>query len=143
MKKITATATTLDGLRKAIHRIAAIISAPKDLFPSYGTSRDFAHPHIEVDQKGYHYVIVERGHEFERRTTQDPNELLFWIFDSITTNMALAFELNHRVEGQDFRRVYFKKQLELLGALDSTWQERVAEEQKVILARSPFNEFAN
>jgi hypothetical protein len=57
MKEIRVTATTLDGLRKAIQRIAAIISVPKGLLPTYGTSRDFGYPHIEADSRGYHYVV--------------------------------------------------------------------------------------
>ncbi|PKN26495.1 MAG: hypothetical protein CVU65_05450 [Deltaproteobacteria bacterium HGW-Deltaproteobacteria-22] len=143
MKEITATATTLDGLRKAIKRVAAIISAPGDLLPTYGSSRDFGYPHIEIDHSGYHYVVVERGNELERRTTRDPHELLFWVFDSATSSMAGDFELEHRVEGQDSRRISFEKKLELLGQLDSAWQARAAEEQKAILERYPFDDVAS
>jgi len=143
MRDITVKVTTLDDLRKAIKRIASIISVPKYLLPTYGTSRDFGHPHIEVDQRGYHYVVVERGEELERRTTKDPHELLFWVFDSITHCMSFDFELNHRVEGQDSRRIGFQKQLKLLGAIDSTWQNRAAEKQKVILGQHPFDDFAS
>jgi hypothetical protein len=90
-----------------------------------------------------YYVVVERGQEIERRTTQDPCKMLFWVFNSITHSMAFDFELNHRVEGQDSRRVAFQKQLELLGALDSTWQAIAAEKQKATLAKYPFDDFGS
>jgi hypothetical protein len=143
MKVINVTATTIDGLRKSVQRVAAIISAPSDLLPTYGASRDFGHPHIEVDQNGYHYIVVERGQEIERWSTQNPNELLFWVFDSATFSMAVAYELIHRMEGQDCRRIIFEKKLELLGALDSDWRARAGKAQKAILERHPFDDFSS
>lgn len=47
--------------------------------------------------------------------------------------MALTFEVSNRVENQDFRRVLFNKQLEILNIVDEIYKERAAQEIKDIL----------
>jgi hypothetical protein len=107
-----------------VNNLARLIKAPKDLLPTYGYSRDFANPLIEVDRFGYHYVIIERGQELDRKTTNNLDQLLYWVFDSITFNLALKYELEHRIEEQDCRRIMFVKQEALLEVLNPEWSER-------------------
>jgi hypothetical protein len=49
-----------------IDDLAQRIGASGLILPTYGRSEDFARPYIEVDDSGYHYVVVERGQEMER-----------------------------------------------------------------------------
>ena len=91
---------TLVRVKNRVDEMAAIIKAPIALLPTYEISKDFAHPHIEIDNIGlYNYVIVERGHELERKTTSNLNELLYWIFRSVTFTMACDYELKNREIG--------------------------------------------
>lgn len=143
MNEITITASTLEGIRDAITRIARIIQAPDKLLPTYSSSIDGGHPHIELDLHGFHYVVVERGHEFERRTTRDPNELAYWVFDSVTFSMAADFELRNRKELQDCRRMMFQKQLELLKELDDSWMERKKRDHEAVLKEHPFDDYSS
>jgi hypothetical protein len=83
------------------------INAPGSLLPTFGFSRDMGHPHIEVDHKGYHYVVVERGTELERKSSDNLTDLLYWIFKDITFSMSVKFELQNRIEDQDFRVLLF------------------------------------
>ena len=112
------------------------------MLPTYGCSIDGAHPHIEVDGRGMHFVVVERGQELERKTTSDPNELAFWVFQSVTFDMAVAFELRNREEGKDNRRMMFAKQRELMELIDSTWRKRLEMYHEQVLKKYPFDDSA-
>jgi len=134
-------AMTLSGIRKQIETLGERINAPQTLYPTYGHSMDGALPHIEIDASGgFHFVVVERGQELERRTTAKLDDLLFWIFDTITFSMACAFELKNRNHTQDFRRLLFSKQEELLGRINVDWQEKERQNHNLILAKHPFTD---
>ena len=99
---------------------------------------DDAPYYVEIDSEGLHLVSRDRGFEVQKETTSDPDELLYWILRNETKTLASRFELDHRVKGQDFRRVAFKKQEELMGELNPAWGERCKKEHAEILKVSPF-----
>ncbi|HTO67729.1 MAG TPA: Imm63 family immunity protein, partial [Bradyrhizobium sp.] len=86
-----------------VRALARRIGASPDDLPTYGVSRDFGYPHVEVEHGFYHYVVVERGQEVSRRFTDDYDELLYWILRDATRILAFRFELHHRIEDQDCR----------------------------------------
>ncbi|HEV2862289.1 MAG TPA: Imm63 family immunity protein [Pyrinomonadaceae bacterium] len=131
---------TLSEIRDEVERLAALVGAPAHLLPTYGRTEDGARPHVEVDSRGYHYVVVERGNELTRVTTDDLDELLFNIFEAVTFSLATRHELTHRVEGQDFRRLLFGRQVGLLSALSPRWGEREALSHDAVLRRHPFKD---
>ena len=134
---------TLTEIQDIVNQLAEKINAPPYYLPTFSSPKGDATPNVEVDSSGlYNYVISERGTEYERRMTSDLNDLLYWIFASITFSMACDFELKNRVENKDFRRIMFAKQEELLGNLDKNWEERERKEHKSILVNSPFDDLA-
>jgi len=136
---------TYKKIKKQVDNIADLISAPTKSLPTYGYSRDMAFPHIEIDRLGrLHYVVIERGQENERLTTTNLDELLYWIFYGITFSMACEYELKNRIEeNQDFRRVMFAKQEELLGIINPLWKDKHQIEHQRILEKHPFDDFAS
>src|SRR5690242_7624190 len=77
---------TLNSIRHDVDRLAAIISAPSEYLPTYGSSEQSGLPHIELTSDGLmHWVVCERGSEVTRRTTGDDDELLYWVFESVTS----------------------------------------------------------
>lgn len=131
---------SLNEIKSEVDRLAKLICASSNDLPSYGTTRDFAYPHIEVDATLYHYVVVERGQEFERKSTKEFNELLFWIFSDATHNLAFEYELNNRIEDQDCRRIAFPKQVELMKLISQEMGERLEQEISKILNKSPYDD---
>lgn len=131
--------TPLEGVRRLVMDIALRLGAPSAYLPTFGHSDDGAKPHIEVDQ-AYHWVVVERGGERERKTTMDLDELLYWIFSDVTRAMASDFELKNRVAAVSSRRLLFRKQLELMRLANNHWEERRSEEIERILSKYPFND---
>jgi len=105
----------------------------------YGTPRGDGSPHVEVSD-AYYFVVQERGIELERRRTSDLDELLYWIFDTVTFAASSAFELRHRVPGQDVRRALFAQHEELLSRLSPAWRNRKVAEHRAILAKHPFQD---
>ncbi|MCB0373226.1 MAG: immunity 63 family protein [Muricauda sp.] len=134
---------TIGEIQNVTFDLAKKINAPNHLLPTFSTPRGGATPNIEVDPSGlYYYVISERGQEYERKITSDLNDLLYWIFSSVTFSMACDYELQHRIADKDGRRIIFAKQLDLLGILNKEWQEKEAEEHTSILTDYPFDDLA-
>jgi hypothetical protein len=129
----------LAQLRAVVENLAARIEAPESILPTYGATEDSARPHIEIDGR-YHFVVVERGLELQRRTTTDLDEILYWIFDDVTSSLASKYEVRNRNPDEDFRRMKFGKQLALMAQLNARWAERCEAELLHILAGHPFGD---
>ena len=129
-------------IKSEIDRLADLIGAPNNLLPTYGHSIDSAHPHIEVDSRGYHYIVRERGQETSRETTAELDELLYHVFKHITFSLACKYELSRRIEGQDFRRLLFRYQVALLSMISPEWAKREAREHERILQIYPYDDLA-
>ena len=127
-------------IRSKIKQYCHQINAPRELFTIRSTPSAFGEPHVEIDTKGYHYVVWERGNEDERRTTEDLHELLYWLMKGITFEMACDYELQHRIPNQDFRRLLFKTQLDLLKKLDVDFYNRKKDEIRQILLQNPYDD---
>ena len=130
-------------IRKKVKELANKIDAPANLLPTYRFSSEDALPIIEIDKHNkLHYVLIERGEEFERRTTENLDELLYWIFSGITSSMAFKYELKNRIENKDCRRIAFDKQIEFLSILNENWSTKEHEEHLQILKNQPFDDLA-
>ena len=129
----------LSAIRARVNKLAALIDAEPDRLPSYGATRDFGFPHIEVDTQ-YHRVVIERGQEIDRKSTSDLDELLFWVFRGVTFGMSSEFEMHHRRVGEDSRRQLFAKQIELMAILSLEWSNRLRDQIRLTMRSFPFND---
>jgi hypothetical protein len=130
-------------VQEHVLRLSRLIDAPERLLPTYGSSEDGARPHIEVEWWGYYFVVVERGSEIERIPCGTIDELLRQIFQGVTFELAMEYELSHRVPGQDFRRLLFAKRLDLLSVLSSDWRDQEAERLSILLREHPFDDLSD
>ena len=134
---------TVTEIQNIVNQLAVKINAPSYLLPTFSSPIGDATPNIEVDNLGlYNYVISERGNEYERKLTSDLNDLLYWIFASVTFSMACDYELKNRIEDKDCRRIMFQKQEQLLGLLNKDWEEKEKKEHQNILNNNPFDDLA-
>ncbi len=133
----------IDGIKEKVDELALIINAPRIYFPTYDVIKGDGTPCVQVDKAGFmYYVISERGNEYERKLTDNPDDLFYWIFEHITFDMASDYELNNRIADKDSRRIMFSKQEELLGQLNETWKGRIQAEHRNILESYPFDDLA-
>ena len=129
---------SISTIRKKVREYGKKIGAPKQLLIVPTTTDGFGTPHIEIDDQEYHYVVSERGTEHKRKTTRNIHKLLYWIFKDIVFEMASDYELNHRNPEEDFRRILFKKDLELFEKLDEQWYLWEKVELDSILKENPY-----
>lgn len=131
---------TLQQIEADVAALATRVGANRDELPTYDHSREFGYPHVEVDSGLYHYVVVERGRESTRRSSPHYADLLYWIFADVTHDLAFSYELTHRVEDQDCRRIAFPRQIELMRRLGADMGARLEREIAEILERSPYDD---
>lgn len=127
----------LDQIKALVDGMATRISAPSHLLPTYGSSEDMGRPHVEIDARGYHLIVVERGVEQYRTTVKSCDDLLFEIFRNVASSMAFAFEMQQARRDIDPRGVAFNKALSILGALNKDWEKRQKEHYDRVLLKSP------
>ena len=95
-------------------------------------------PNIQVSNQ-YHFVVFERGVEFERRSTDDLDQLLYWILDHTTGIIAARHEREHREPDRDFRRQWFGMHEALLSRISPAWGRRKHREIAAILRDAPYD----
>ena len=128
-------------LEKEFDRLAKKIKAPEKYKPTFGPNDNDIKPYVFQDYKNdFHYIYKERGEIVFDKTTYDFDEILFWIFEDITSTMSYDFELKNRNHKQDYRRIAFRFQLELMTELNKLWAERIVEKHNKILENHPFND---
>jgi hypothetical protein len=92
------------------------LKASLSLKPTFGYNESDAfdsHPLILIKDNLYYFIIIERGKKIEERSTSDYEEIIFWIFDKITSN--LSFEYASKICQDENQRIFaFRKQLSLL-----------------------------
>lgn len=113
---------------------------PAYLFSVASSATHSGEPHVEIVGDEYHFVVTERGSEFERRKTKDVDELLYWFVSGDVGQIARDWELEGRIDGQDSRRIWFAKEVELLHTIKPEWAERKEHHQQNVLKEHPFND---
>ena len=96
--------------------------------------------HVEIVEGQYHYVFTERGFENERRITHSEDDILYWLASTAVFSAAVDFEVKSRVPKQDFRRVLFAKEIDLLHSMDPQWADRKRSEIASILEEHPYDD---
>lgn len=130
---------TLGAIEQRVRRMAKELDAPANYLPTYGRSREDGTPHIEING-AYDFVVSERGKEFERRSSSDIDELLYWVFRTVTFSLAADYECGHRRAGEDSRRQLFAIQLDMLKKLSPDWAEREDAYLRGVLRQHPFQD---
>lgn len=95
-------------------------------------------PQLLIDSHGYHLIWIERGQETSRQSTADAEGMVFRILADSAFSAGVAYELAHRVEGPDFRRIVHAKQRELFARLGPEWRARLEAEIAGVLAEHPY-----
>lgn len=118
-------AATREVLETEISRLAELIGASSYQLVSFNPYVDAGCPYIEIDEDGQlHWIVKERGQLLEHRTTRDPDELLYWAFQSTTFDLASHWEAQHRDDSKDFRVGLWARQAELLHRLNPLRAQR-------------------
>ena len=110
--------------------LANMIGAPLKTLPTFGYIVNGAYPCVLHFEDRWIWTIRDRGVELERRETQDVQEVLYWIFEDVTRQMATDWEIANRDEHGDPRVAWVGKQLELLEQITPRWSQRYRDERR-------------
>jgi hypothetical protein len=130
----------LEEIKEQYLGFAKVIGAPMKFINFYDKPQDLGYAHVEYDNGIFYYVVTEKGQELERKSAKDKNELLFWLIQRVSLDMALEYEKTHRDSCEDFRRKYFSKHIELLKLINPKWAEKERERFNSILVKNPFSD---
>lgn len=110
-------------------RLGFKVDAPHNELIILTKPSDYEKPYLHISQDRYDYIYSERGYEFSRKSTKDLDELLYWIIYPVVHQMAVEYELRHRVdESEDCRKIIFPKLIEYLGEINPLWAEKAGKE---------------
>ncbi|MEM0966106.1 MAG: Imm63 family immunity protein [Verrucomicrobiota bacterium] len=129
--------TTVEGIGKKFREYVSTLDLPQYYKTFHTTPQHDGSPHIESEGNEFHFVVTERGEEFQRIRSFDPNEILYLLLSGVTHYAATQHELKNRIEGKDCREIFFPHQEQLLHQMNPTWGERKKKEHEVILSKHP------
>lgn len=88
----------------------------------------------------YHYLEAEKGIVMLKKATADIKEIAYWILDINIFRYAVDYASRNSSENKDdFRRVVFKKELEIHSVMDNDFYEKKKKSIVDILERAPFD----
>ena len=111
---------------------------PLDDFFDVGTPKGQDGSFCYSDEKGYHFGVNERGLQRVNFVTQSLLEITYQVLSSDIFWMAVEYESAHRIEGQDIRRLLFKKEMQYWNVLGVDLAARAEQKIKESLAKAPF-----
>ncbi|WP_371231977.1 Imm63 family immunity protein [Pseudomonas sp. QE6] len=130
----------LINIQEKVYELGGRLNAPRTLLVVHDKSVDDGTPYVRIDNGVFHYISSERGYELFNKVAPSLDVLLYWILDRVVSRLAMDYELHHRVEGQDSRRIYFSKRIELMKEIDPRWGDMVGQDIERILQSNPYTD---
>jgi hypothetical protein len=128
-----------NSIQNRVNQMGLMINAPEQYLQLHNRAIGDGTPYVMVDDQ-YNYITSERGVLISKEETLDLEELLYWIFEDVTSIMAGKYELNNRQQDADTRRLRFQEQIRLMDVLNNNWGEKTKNRLDKILANNPYED---
>lgn len=115
---------TLPQIEGKVREFTHIIHAPEDLIPTFGYSKESGLPHVEIYNGTYYLVVSENGSQISKKSTKDPDELLFMILHTITLSMACERIFND-TNYQSLRMRLFQAQKNIISKINLSYMSKI------------------
>ncbi len=115
---------TLPQIEGKVREFAYIINAPEDLIPTFGYSKESGLPHIEIYNETYYLLVSENGNQLSKKSTTDPDELLFMIMHTVSMSMACE-RMALQIGNESFRLRFFQAQKNIMSKINLSYASRV------------------
>lgn len=130
----------MEDLKKIIDE-SIIDNTGNKLYFCYGDGDCEPGTYIYEKDSVYHYVSVgDRGGVDDEIEASNIEDILYKIYSAITFNEAVKFAMVNREKDKDWRRILFKKQLELLRCIGEIYYQKRKEELEIIILSSPYKD---
>lgn len=127
----------LNEIKESVILLAKKINAPITEILTFGICRDDGTPCVQISQDSYYYIARDRNTITFQKRTNNLDELLYWIFCGITSEMAYTYAINN-LDGNSYsRKGKFSKQIELLEEIDKKWSEKRKKEIQELISKYP------
>ena len=134
---------TYEKIESEVNRLAQIILAPEDSLPQYGLpNSEKPYVIIELDSKIFFEQRVDHGKVLFSIYATSLDDLLYSIFDYVTETMSYNYSRMYDDGIEDWKRLKFRKKLELLRMLSTEWEQRELRIQQLTTHESMFNDNA-
>ena len=88
--------TSLKEIQLLVFHLGDKIDAPYASTIIFDSSPQNGRSHLEIKGDEFHYICEERGLIIYDNKTNNIDELLYWIFQNISFEMALDYEFKNR-----------------------------------------------
>ena len=112
----------------------------RGIYFSEGTENSPEGTYVYSRGNEFHVVFIEKGKRKTQEICHKLNEVLWNVLETVLFDVAMDYALKHRVEGKDFRRPLFKKEVELYGRFSKEFENRKRDEINQILKENPYND---
>jgi hypothetical protein len=114
-----------NSIQNRVNQMGLMINAPEQYLQLHNRAIGDGTPYVMVDDQ-YNYITSERGVLISKEETLDLEELLYWIFEDVTSIMA--------------GRLRFQEQIRLMDVLNNNWGEKTKNRLDKILANNPYED---
>jgi hypothetical protein len=94
--------------------------------------------YVYTSDKTYHYLFTEKGKVKFDKVSFDLNEITYWVFEMEIFTIAMEYATRNRLEGKDFRKQLFIKELELHSKLGEYFYNKKRIQIEEILKENPY-----
>ena len=134
---------TLSEVKKIVYDKCHILGVDIDSDPYFAFELtrivEFGGAYIDIEGSKYSYIVMERGKVIRRYDSENLDDILFYLFNSITQTLVTKYCASYRRENPkiDTRIIWYPKQLELLEKVNSSFVEMRHEKMREVLEESP------
>ena len=91
-----------------------------------------------MENDKYYYVFTEKGKIREKKELVTEEDVLWYVLEVVLFNVAMDYAIKNRKKGEDFRRILFKKEIELYSRFGENFKMRKVEAINRILECNPY-----
>jgi hypothetical protein len=122
---------TLPEIEDKIRELAAIIDAPEEFIPTFGSSNQSGLSHIEIQDGRYALIVSEKGDELTRETFENIDSLVFKVFQDISYSMACDLDVEG-TNNQSFRERFLDAQESIMAKIYAYYRDTIIPKKEIV-----------
>ena len=126
---------TLPQIEGKIRKFAAIIDAPEEYIPTFGSTNQSGLPHIEINDGKYTVIVCENDIELSRETFENADELVFKVLQDISFSMA-SDQVLEDTSDQNFRERFLSVQKNIISKIYLYHGDEVKPKQETLITEN-------
>lgn len=122
---------TLPEIEDKIREYAAIIDAPEEFIPTFGSSNQSGLSHIEIQEGCYVLIVCEKGDELSRESFENADELVFKVLQDMSYSMACDLDFEG-TDDQSFRERFLDAQNSIMSKVFEYYSKKAKDKKETV-----------